>query len=65
MRPDLRYRIVAFKTKDEDWFTGSQQEGSLHISVNIPIEPQWYNDGDVTVYSESEVLQIVVLEDYS
>lgn len=65
MRPDLRYRIVAFKTKDGDWFTGSQREGSLHISVNIPIEPQWYNDSDVTVYSESEVLQIVVLEDYS
>ncbi len=67
--------VVAFKEKERnEWFTGviysiyephskynTSNEYSISISLNVPIEPQWY-DGEQTVYYLDDISDLVVLE---
>lgn len=67
--------VVAFKEKERnEWFTGiisfiyppqtkynNTEEYKLSISLNVPIEPQWY-DGEQTVYYLDDISDLVVLE---
>ena len=60
--------IVAFKSKREGndgWFTGvidNLVADNIRISLFIPVEPQWYEDGDFTIAYKDDILQIVLLE---
>ncbi len=67
--------VVAFKEKERnEWFTGvinsiyephskynTSNEYYISISLNVPIEPQWYN-GEQTVYYLEDISDLVVLE---
>jgi hypothetical protein len=71
--------IVAFKSKENnEWYTGYIQSlyepngkfnksnvWSVSICVNEPISPQWYEDGDKTVYYYEDITNAVLLENGS
>lgn len=68
--------IVAFKDIEKQmWFTGYIQsifepngkynktdKYSISIVLNVPIEPQWYNDDDKTVYYYDDICAVTILE---
>jgi hypothetical protein len=59
--------IVAFKPKGYSvWYTGRVvmylSETDYRINAIMPIEPQWYEDGDKTSYHHDEISQIKLLE---
>lgn len=68
--------IVAFKTKETQiWYTGEvrwlrppnsqfnpKDEWYIHIELNVPIQPQWYEDGDKTNYYLEDIIDLKILE---
>ncbi len=58
--------IVAFKTINENWFTGIikfyYDDKNFAIDLIIPIEPDFYNEDDQTVFYADDVVKIVHLE---
>jgi len=68
--------IVAFKSKDnEEWYTGYIQSlfepngkynksdlWSVSICVNLPVQPQWNEEGDKTVYCYEDITNAMLLE---
>jgi hypothetical protein len=64
--------VVAFKEiKRNEWFTGiityiyppksNSDEFRISINLNVPIEPQWYDD-EQTVYYLNDISDLVILE---
>ena len=68
--------VVAFKSKEnEEWYTGYMQSlsepnskynksnvWSVSICVNLPVQPQWHEDDDKTVYYYEDITNAMLLE---
>lgn len=71
--------IIAFRTKDTKiWYTGYIQSlfepngnynksnlWSVSICVYLPVNPQWYEDDDKTVYYYEDITDAILLQNGS